>query len=418
MKILMLGGNTAADYLSQIFLKDPKVEKIYHFGANLTKYPNGRYDPRPFKAKDYTNFVNSDEGKSIDFVMATTLMAQLKSEMVKPFRDRGVPVLSPEHNLCQLEWSKITGKQLLHHVGIPTAKHREVRRTELVETFNSIERPFVLKYEEDWRNGLQTVVVTDDNYEAEYQTIVQSSPSRYLNQTYEQFNNQVFIVEDFIKGVREYSWHAICNAVSWQYLGSARDYKKRYEGDVGHNTAGMGAYSPVEDVDPIINEYCSKMLGALKSRGTPFVGILYLGIMVGEDGIPYVLEINTRPGSPESEAILQTVDESILDLYYRAASNDILEPIKHNNKAGVCLRIVNENYDESVESSATDLIMPKLWPVVDNLKIGYCQNARLLHSVIVAQDDTKEAAATRIYKFLENKTMGHFTYRKDIGFLK
>jgi phosphoribosylamine--glycine ligase len=180
----------------------------------------------------------------------------------------------------------------------------------------------------------------------------------------------------------------------------------------------MGAYSPVEDVHPDINGYCDKIVKFFKKRGTPYVGMLYLGIMIGEDGVPYVLEINTRPGSPEIEAILQTIDESVLDLFYRAAKNEILEPIKTNDQVGLCLRLVNEDYREDVETSATDLIMPKLWPVVDNLKIGMCQNSRLLHSVIVAQDSTREAAADRIYRFLSNKPMGNFTYRKDIGYFK
>jgi phosphoribosylamine--glycine ligase len=285
-------------------------------------------------------------------------------------------------------------------------------------TFKDIPRPFVLKYEEDWRLGLQTIVIKDDNYEQEYDYLVNSKPSHYLNQTVEQFNQQTFIVEEYIKGVREYSWHAICNAVSWQYIGTARDYKKRYEGDVGHNTAGMGAYSPVENVDPVIHEYCDKIVKFFKKRGTPYLGMLYLGIMVGEDGVPYVLEINTRPGSPEFESILQTIDGSILDLLYSAAKNEILEPIKTNDRTGVCLRVVNETYDEDIEASYKDFIMPKLWPVVDNLKVCMGQNSKLLHSVIVAQDSSREAAADRIYNFIRNKPMGNFTYRKDIGYLK
>jgi phosphoribosylamine--glycine ligase len=418
MRVLVLGGNTAADYLSQIFLKEEKVKKVHHFGANVTKYPNGRYDPQPFKVDEYTNFVMSEEGQSVDFVVATTLMVQLKPEILKPFRNRNVPIFSPDYGLCKIEWSKLTGKRLLKHLGIPTANHQQMDRTTLLAGFKDIPRPFVLKYEEDWRNGLQTVIINDENYQQEYDNLVNSNPSKYLNQTIEQFNNQVFVVEDYIKGVREYSWHAVCNAVSWQYLGTARDYKKRYEGDHGHNTAGMGAYSPVEDVHPDINGYCDKIVKFFKKRGTPYVGMLYLGIMIGEDGVPYVLEINTRPGSPEIEAILQTIDESVLDLFYRAAKNEILEPIKTNDQVGLCLRLVNEDYREDVETSATDLIMPKLWPVVDNLKIGMCQNSRLLHSVIVAQDSTREAAADRIYRFLSNKPMGNFTYRKDIGYFK
>ena len=100
----------------------------------------------------------------------------------------------------------------------------------------------LLKYANIWRAGLQTVVVTNDNFQEEYADLLK---------TIESNPGTEFVVEEFIKSTAEYSYHAWCNSTGWKYIGSARDYKKRYENDIGHNTAGMGSYSPVDDVDEI-----------------------------------------------------------------------------------------------------------------------------------------------------------------------
>jgi len=416
MIILVLGSNTAADYLSQQLLKDERVEAVYHFGANATKCPAERYFPESFSERQIKQFIDT-HGNEIDLIVPTTLYCQLIPKLLKDARAKNIPVLAPAYNLHKLEWSKLTGKRLLNHLKIPTPSHQVLDRAEFFKTFYSIPRPFVVKYEEDWRSGLQTIVVTDENCDQEFSNLIYASPARFLDKNNNSYDNQVFIVEEFISGQREYSWHALCNQTGWTYLGSARDYKRRYEGDQGYNTAGMGSYSPVEQVDPRIDQYTNQIVEFLKDRGTPYVGVLYLGIMIAQDGTPVVLEINTRFGSPEIESILQTVDSNLLDLLLATAANQQIPTVKYNDRVGVSLRLVNQVYEEKSDNNVTPE-QPKLWPLIGGIQMSLCNSTRLLHSVLTTSDVSITAASDKIYRFLKNKPLGDYTYRTDIGYLK
>jgi phosphoribosylamine--glycine ligase len=415
MKILVVGTNTASDYISQKLLEDDRVEKIYHVGAHHTKFPSERYIPEKFKKDELLEYIRKNH-KEIDLIIPTVLYFQLWSEFNSVVRNKQIPILMPNHKLGMLEWSKVTGKRLLTHLNIPTPPYRVLNKTELTNEFHSIKRPYVIKYEQDWRHGLQTIVITDDNVDKEYRDFVNAPESMYPATNNDE--QATFLVEEFVKGVREYSWHAICNITGWRYLGTSRDYKKRYENDVGHNTASMGSYSPVPDVDAKINDYAQSIVDFLIRRGTPYVGILYLGIMIDEDGTPVVLEINTRPGSPEIESIIPTIKTNLLDIFHATATNAPIPEIEFNERSAVSIRIVNQTYSEEVVLSDLQFVMPKLWPLTGDVVMSMGNKANLLHSLLTVEDDNIDAAADQLYKFLKNKTMGNFTYRTDIGYFK
>jgi phosphoribosylamine-glycine ligase len=140
--------------------------------------------------------------------------------------------------------------------------------------------------------------------------------------------------------------------------------------------------------------------------------------MTGPDGIPYILEINTRPGSPEGETLLETVDNNLLDLFLATASNQPIPEVIHNDRVCLSLRVINKDYNDEIETSSEPLDWPQLLPMTDDIKITRVINDRLLHSVLTVTDVSTEACADRIYAFLKNKHMGDFTYRTDIGYLK
>ena len=209
----------------------------------------------------------------------------------------------------------------------------------------------------------------------------------------------------------------MCNSQGWRYIGSARDYKKRYEGDIGINTAGMGAYSPVNNVDTCISEYIDKIVNHLRDIGDPYIGFLYLGIMIVND-VPYVLEINTRAGDPEIQPIIRTIKNNLADLFFAAASDKIIPEIEFSDNTAVSIRIVNEIYDTSIQQKKTGFKSPDLWPLPGNIQMAISYNRRLLNCILTSEGNTIEEASNILYKFLENKPMYKFTYRKDIGYLK
>jgi phosphoribosylamine---glycine ligase len=418
MKIIIFGPAAGAPYLAKYLINCNGVEKVYVYDPHPIEPATDKFVPI-YPAHTNTGLAKAEiletlKTIDVDLIIAVSLQFQLWPEFQDILKERKIPYLIPNSKVGMLEWSKITSKKLLKALNIPTPNYQSVPRNELYRRFFDIPRPWVLKYERDWRAGLQTVIITDENYEEEFKNIQTIGAKRFLNSMGE-FTNQQFIIEEFVNGIREYSYHALCNATNWTYLGSARDYKKRYENDQGHNTTGMGSYSPVENVDPIVHSYVDKIIKSLKSEGINYVGFLYLGIMVLEDGTPAVLEINTRPGDPEFFTILPIIKNNVAELFYNAATNKELPQLEFTDDHAVSIRIVHKDFDlldkEKFES-------PSLWPVYGGIDVSYNRDQGLMNSVITAVDSSRATASDRLYKFLKNKNMGDFRFRSDIGYLK
>jgi phosphoribosylamine--glycine ligase len=425
MKIAIIGAHAGVHFFSKKLLEEDNVEHVYHLTANSIIYPTDRYTPLNLLSPD--SIVNFLTNTQVDMVWITTI-SYLRDEKIQQFlKEKNIPHCSPSFDLSLLEWSKVHGKALLQKLNIPTAKSRTFSKDELFKQFFEIPRPWVLKFEKDWRAGLQTIIVTDETVNSEFENLQLTGQNRYMR-AFGEFVDQVFVVEDFIHGSREYSYHILCNENSWEYLGSARDYKKFGEGDVGTNTASMGCYSPV-DINPIVHQYADTILNHLKSQGTPYVGILYLGIMEDANGNAYVLEINTRPGDPEFQSIAMTFDKShsLSKMLYQSATGQKIDPVKFNDLHSVCLRIVNADYHNIVNIAALRdweklhsnyNYNPQLWPELPGIHISLNKDRKLLNSVITTSAESRTQASDKIYNFLKNIEMYDFTFRKDIGYLE
>jgi phosphoribosylamine--glycine ligase len=131
------------------------------------------------------------------------------------------------------------------------------------------------------------------------------------------------VVEEHLVGP-ELSLLALCDGVRAIPLSPARDFKRIGDGDQGPNTGGMGAYSPVPEIDrPQVDEIVATVhqpvVDRMRERGTPFSGVLYAGLMLTADG-PRVLEFNVRFGDPETQAVLPRLRSDLLDLMQRATT--------------------------------------------------------------------------------------------------
>jgi phosphoribosylamine---glycine ligase len=422
MRILVLGSSSGADFICQQLLKESNVEKVYHADGYEIYESTDRYVPLTYMGNIVhnipTNIFKFLDTVDVDLIIPVVHHYQLLHTLQAKIKEKNIPTLMPSATNGMLEWSKITGKQLLKKLNIPTPDYRVLKKDTLMAEFFDIPRPFVLKYEQDWRAGLQTIIIDNDNCKEQYKYLFSAAGmKRNTAELHGEFVDLHFIVEEFVVGTGEISYHALCNERNWQYIGSARDYKKRFEGDIGLNTAGMGSYSPVNSVDPRISEYVDKILNHLTATGNPYVGFLYLGIMMVND-IPYVLEINTRPGDPEIQPIIRTIKNNLADLLFAAATNEIIPEIKFTDRAAVSIRVVNEIYDVTIPWETTPFKSPDFWPLPRDIQLTIPYNRRLLNCILTAEGNTIEEASEVLYKFLEKKPMYKFTYRKDIGYLK
>lgn len=365
------------------------------------------------------NFLNSNI-ENYDFVIATYIHLQL-SDWFQRLKSRR-PIFCPDIASARLEDDKLFTKQILSDIGILTPKFAVLDNDNIIEQLDNKSFPIVVKTNA-MAGPLGTWVFTDDLYKTEVPRLMSKLPNIVKNA---HTPPPVIYTEDFIKGP-EISAHFLCNGTSWKYLGSARDYKKNFENDTGPNTNGTGCYSPVEyfteDIQQKVFSYMDKILSYLNNMAVYFKGFMYLGIILDSDNNPYVLEINTRPGTPEILTILDTVDNSnLLENLYRSATGQDLLDIVSNNNCSVAIGLMNKVFP--VPEGGNRLFSsnkPNISGVPEELTFyEHCNIfiGQTCHGFITTSASSREEASNNIYKYLNTVEMNDFRYRTDIGFLE
>jgi phosphoribosylamine--glycine ligase len=420
MNILVVGNNPATHYTAQLLIGNKNVNKVYHCMASTYLKESDKHIPIFIEKMSQSQLLSAIDIPGIDLIIPTMLSLQLWPAYQEKLKQKGIPYLTPSAKLSNLEFSKILGKKLLINAGVPTADYKVYTKKELFNNFLKIPRPFVLKYDSDIRYGRQTIIVTDSNYQEEYEALLEFGGTRTL-QLHGPFVDQKFVVEEFVEGLREYSYHALVNEISWTYIGSARDYKRYRDGDIGNNTGGMGSYN-TNDIDPIVHSYVDKIIKEIKKGGDCYKGFLYLGVLVKKDGTPIVLEINTRFGDPEIQTIFSVIKNDISRLLYTAATNQQLSTVEFTDKSAVSVKLGNKNFYDfpNIKHKFTDAIkVPQLTHCPDNITISY-EGMELLscYAILTTVADSVESASDTIYNYLKTVDIGEYTYRTDIGYLK
>ena len=165
---------------------------------------------------------------------------------------------------------------------------------------------------------------------------------------------QPLVIEQLLEG-EEVSLFAVADGRNAVSLAPARDYKRIGDGNTGPNTGGMGSYSPVArmsaaDAQELLEEVHLPVLAELASRGRPFVGLLYAGLMLTEAG-PKVLEFNCRFGDPETQAILPRIDGDLLEVLAAAAGGDLAGiTTSTRDDAAVTVVLASRDYPEAGDS--------------------------------------------------------------------
>jgi len=424
MNIAIISSTSPYHHLAQLFLKESTVDNVYHYGAHPSLIETDRYHPIPIEIPVLTpnNSVEEEvklilehiRDKNINFVMTSSVLVPSSNLLHEELKKLNIPYFFVNPQMTALEKNKSLAKKMLNSLQIPTAVGETVDGKYLFENFKSIPRPFVIKLNFIYQYGKQTVIVTDNNYEEVYLDLFSVRLDSNARITNINFNSNL-IIEQFVKIKREYSYHALFNKFGWQYLGSARDYKKVEDGDQGFNSISMGAYN-VHDIDPIVHEYTDKIFNFLKNRNYEYKGFIFLGIAVDENDVPMILEINTRSGDPEMLAILGSVENNLSELFLAASSDIHMPTITHNDNKTVTIRLINGVYDWTKPAS----FLPKIENCPEEIMFGLegTDPFYLKHSVFTTSDSTHDLAAKKIYNYLDKQFVGQYRYRRDIGILK
>lgn len=238
--------------------------------------------------------------------------APLVAGVADPLRTRGIPVFGPGRAAAQLEGSKTFAKRIMEEAGVPTG--RAVRASTLAEAESALDElgaPYVVKA--DGLAAGKGVIVTSDRAAAI------EHARHYLAQG-------GVLVEEFLDG-QEVSLFLVSDGHTVLPLSPAQDYKRLLDGDAGPNTGGMGAYSPLpwlpdSFVDDVIDTIALPTVRRLAAEQTPFIGLLYCGLIVTSKGIR-VIEFNARFGDPETQVVLPRLVTPLSSLLYAAATGEL-----------------------------------------------------------------------------------------------
>jgi phosphoribosylamine--glycine ligase len=249
----------------------------------------------PLRVDDVEGLLSLCREREIDLVVIGP-EAPLVAGVADHLRRAGVTVFGPSAEAARIEGSKSFAKEVMASAGVPTA--------ELAEAHG----PCVVKA--DGLAGGKGVFVCRTQEEAD------------LALTQARALGDAVVVAELLDG-EEVSLFALTDGVEAVPLAPAQDFKRLRDGDEGPNTGGMGSYSPPpflrpDEIEELVNLVHRPVLAELAERGSPFVGLLYAGLMLTDDG-PRVLEFNCRFGDPETQAILPRLEGDFLGALAGAA---------------------------------------------------------------------------------------------------
>jgi len=287
-------------------------------------------------------------GKKIDLVVIGP-EKPLVDGVADILRNNGIKVFGPDSKAAEIEASKSFAKYLMKKHNIPSADYVE---------FNSAQYDEVKKY---LNKNSYPCVIKADGLAAGKGVIICTNSAEALITVEEIFINKVFgsagdkiVIEEFMEG-EEASIFAITDGKDFICLPSAQDHKRIGDNDTGKNTGGMGAYSPAPIItnallDGIKEKIIEPTLKALMKEGRKFIGCLYCGLMITNEG-PKVVEYNCRFGDPETQAVLPLLKGDFLKLLYSAAEGHIdKNAVDYSGGSAVCVVAASKGYPDSYKT--------------------------------------------------------------------
>jgi phosphoribosylamine--glycine ligase len=417
MKLLIIGDQTSTSALvKKLALDNPEII-IDYIGSpinHLESMKNIKMVSLPsILGNDYLEsiitYIRSNH-KMYDFIYAHDNIFQ-DSDEFQNLRNNITPkILCPSKHSYKLEASKLYFKKTMNELEIPTPDHfvlDENSLTKLDEYFTNHDLAVVKLDSSKYPTGHGTWIENKFSYES---LKLKINKLRTLSSVY---------LENYVKG-QEISFHVLSNGKEWVYLGSARDYKKLYEDEQGENCTSSGAYSPVPFLDnateKIIFEYTEKIINHFYQIGQPYVGILYLGVIIDDRGIPNLLEINTRPGNPELSVILPNIKNNLLDNLLASTNGMPLAPIEFKGISTVAVQLLHKEYHYDYPKNIQSPILNNHETISLHFLIrNNCSNN--LYACLTHSSDDVQNSAKVIYDYLLDQDLGTYRYRRDIGYL-
>jgi phosphoribosylamine---glycine ligase len=315
MRVLVVGGGGREHALAWKLSQSPRLSALFVVPGN-----GGTEKIATNLSGDITDnaaVVALALEHKIDFVVVGP-DAQVVQGLGDAVRAAGIDCFCPSQAAGQLEGSKAFTKALCDEMGIPTAAYRKFDTAHpAIEYVRTHKLPVVIKADGlALGKGVTVAMTVTDAIHAVTDCFGGAfGPS-----------GTSVVIEEFLEG-EEASFFVLCDGEDILPLATAQDHKRAFDGDMGPNTGGMGAYSPApvmtaELTARTIREIIEPTVRGLKARGTPYQGVLYAGLMLTADG-PKLIEYNARFGDPETQVLMPRLKSDLLDLLLATATGKL-----------------------------------------------------------------------------------------------
>jgi len=305
-KVLVIGRGGREHALAWKFSESTVVDRVYVAPGN--KGMEDVASPVDIDENDFDALADFAKKENISLTVVGPEVP-LVNGIADRFRREGLTVFGPEANAAVIEGSKTFAKNLMEKHGIPTAGYRTF--TDCDEACRHVERadvPIVIKA--DGLAAGKGVVLAQTREEARSALIEMMRDGKFGEAS------RSVVVEEFLRG-EEFSFIAFVNGERVYPMALSQDHKRAYDNDAGPNTGGMGAYSPVPQIDDAVvknavDNILVKTAKAMVLEGRSFTGFLYGGLIATDSG-PKVIEFNARLGDPEAQVLLPRLESDLFE---------------------------------------------------------------------------------------------------------
>ena len=413
MKVLVIGSGGREHAIVDTLSQNSKVSQIYAAPGNGGIAGQARLVP--ISAEDNWKLLDFARQEKIDLTFVGPEVP-LSLGIVDVFRQGGLKIIGPNAENAQLESSKTYAKRFLKANGIPTAAFWECATTQ--EAYLRLEDarlPIVVK-----ADGLASGkgVVVAETLEQARAAVHDFMEVRTMGAA-----GARLVIEEFMTG-EEASFLVFADGTAFRPMAVSQDHKRRFDGDQGPNTGGMGAYS-IDTIltpgqfDAVVSSIIRPALAAAKD----YTGILYAGLMLTPDG-PKVVEFNVRFGDPETQVILPRLKTDLLEVLMDMADHRLgSRHVEWSSEVTATVVLVASGYPGKFESGkriegleeAGRLEGVRVYHAGTREQDGkiYTSGGRILN--VTARGKTLSQALDRAYAAAEVIRFDGKDYRKDIG---
>ncbi|GAB4255990.1 MAG: phosphoribosylamine--glycine ligase [Deferrisomatales bacterium] len=417
MKVLVVGGGGREHALVWKIAQSPRVSKIFAAPGNAGTAELA--ENVPIGAEDVDGLAAFAAREGIDLTVVGP-EAPLVLGIVDRFQERGLRIFGPTAAAARLEGSKAFSKRIMERYGVPTAAYREFADPEAARAYiRERGAPIVVKADGLAAGKGVTVARTVEEALAAVEAIM-------VGRTFGEAGRTV-VVEECLEG-EEASFLAFCDGRHVLPMASSQDHKPVFDGDRGPNTGGMGAYSPApvltaELFDEAVRTVVQPVVEGMAAEGTPYVGVLYAGLMVREGQIR-VLEFNCRFGDPECQPIVMRMKGDLVPVLEACIEGRLDQvDLEWDPRAAVCVVMASEGYPGSYPKGV-EIQGLEAAGALDDVVVFHAGTRRAGDKVVTsggrvlgvtARGDGVAEAIERAYRAVGEIRWPGVHYRKDIG---